>query len=111
VRFGGRRLFSWKKLIVSVGILVVLVVLAIVSYASARIYRVRQIENNFEQIHKGQTKQEVLKVLVSPDEVNTWEPCGPGCAERFWYYGFIERWGVDFDVNGKVIDAFYNVSP
>jgi outer membrane protein assembly factor BamE (lipoprotein component of BamABCDE complex) len=106
-----RPLFSWKRVIVSVGILVVLVALTIVSYASARIYRVRQIENDFEQIHKGQTKQEVLKVLGSPDEANTWERCGSGCAERFWYYGFIEQWGIDFDANGKVIDSFYNVSP
>ena len=51
------------------------------------------------------------KILGAPDEDNTWEYCGSDCAERFWYYGFIERWGVDFDVNGKVIDSFYNVSP
>ena len=93
------------------GVLVILVILAVVSYTSARIYRVRQIENDFEQIHKGQTKQEVQKILGSPDEDNTRQYCGSDCAERFWYYGFIERWGVDFDVNGKVIDSFYNVSP
>ena len=111
MRFDGRPLFSWKRLIVTVGVLVILFVLAVVGYASVRIHRVSRIENNFVQIHKGQTKQEVQKLLGSPDEVNAWESCGPDCAERFWYYGFIERWGVDFDANGKVIDSFYNVSP
>jgi hypothetical protein len=111
MRFAGKPLFSWKRSIFSVGVLVILVVLGLVGYASVRIHRLSKILNNFEQIHKGQTKQEVLKVLGSPDEANTWEYCGPGCAERFWYYGLIERWGVDFDANGKVIDSFYNVSP
>jgi hypothetical protein len=111
MRLGFKTVFSWKRLIVSVGILVILVVLGLAGYASVRIHRVSKIENNFDQIHKGQTKQEVQKILGLPDEVNTWEPCGPDCTERFWYYGLIERWGVDFDVNGKVIDSFYNVSP
>jgi|GEM_PF-5678401 len=111
MRFGGKPLFSWKRLIVSVGVLVILVVIGLVGYAAARIHRVSKISDSFNQIHKGQTKQEVLKVLGSPDEDNTWQYCGSGCAERFWYYGFIEGWGVDFDVNGMVIDSFNNVSP
>ena len=111
MRFGARPRFSWKRLIVSVGVLVILVVLGLGGYASIRVHRLSKIRNHFDQVHKGQTKQEVLRLLGSPDEANTWQYCGSDCAERFWYYGFIEQWGVDFDANGEVVDSFYNVSP
>jgi hypothetical protein len=32
------------------------------------------------------------------------------CAEEFWYYSFLERSGISFDKDGKVIHRTYNVS-
>jgi hypothetical protein len=105
---------SWRRILaVVIGALLV----SGVGYASARAYRIHNVRSHFDQVHEGQSQQEVRKLLGSPSEdIDCYCPSASEdyrrrCVERFWYYGFMEQWGVDFDVNGKVIGSFYNVSP
>jgi len=105
---------SWKKAFL---VLFAAVIVGLVAYASARVYRFGKIRSHFEEVQEGQSKAEVVRLLGSPDEdVACYVPGASEdyrnrCEERFWYYGFIELWGVDFDAKGKVIGSFHNVSP
>ena len=57
-------------------------------------------------------KRDVTQLLGEPSEI---EGCSPGgdekCAEVYEYSSFTERWGFNFDRDGKVIHKWYNVSP
>jgi hypothetical protein len=105
---------SWKKAIV---VLFAALIISLVGYASARVYRFAKTRSHFQEVHEGQSKAEVVRLLGSPDEdVACYVPMASEdyrnrCDERFWYYGFIELWGVDFDAKGKVMGSFHNVSP
>ena len=102
---------SWSRVIGGLIVIAVLTVVTLVGYASAKVYRVSKIQRHFGEIHKGQTKQEVLNILGSPDETTDCRSDDRECVETFWYYGFIERWMIYFDRYDRVIDVNYNVSP
>ena len=78
--------------------------------------RLRRFEAAFIRVQVGDSKDQVIKQLGQPGEVS---PCfhpreeselQRNCAEEFWYYSFLERWGISFDKDGKVIHTTYNVS-
>jgi hypothetical protein len=79
--------------------------------------RLQRFKAGFERIQVGDTKEQVINQLGQPGEVSacfhTREESAleRSCAEEFWYYSFMERWGISFDANGKVISSTYNVSP
>jgi len=73
--------------------------------------------DGFVRVQVGDTKEQVLKQLGRPGEISAcFHPSQESafqriCAEEFWYYGFLERWNISFDKDGRVIYTNYNVSP
>ena len=79
--------------------------------------RLQRLKAGFEKVEVGETKDQVIEQLGQPHEVS---PCfhpreetelGKKCVDVFWYYSFLERWGVSFDSDGRVIHTNYSVSP
>jgi len=68
----------------------------------------------FENLDIGDSRAKVLESLGQPDEIEVCvdrkaeDPLNKACVEQFWYKRFIERWGVSFDSNGRVIHKSYN---
>lgn len=93
--------------------IVIYVALATGIYCAASIgacvVKAKRYERGYAQLGVGDTKRDVTQLLGEPSEV---EPCyaGEKCAEVYVYYSFMERWGVVFDRDGKVVDKYYNVS-
>jgi hypothetical protein len=78
--------------------------------------RAQRFKTSFTRIQVGDTKEQVISQLGQPGETS---PCfHPSeeselqrkCADEFWYYSFLERWGISFDKDGKVIHKTFNVS-
>lgn len=97
--------------------LLVLVLLVSIGFLAGLYVREQRLKAGFIRIQAGDTKEQVIKQLGQPHEIS---PCfHPSdesesqriCFEVFWYYSFLERWGVYFDKQGKVIDTGYSVSP
>ena len=105
-----RSLFSRRQVTRLLVVIVASVILVGLGYAGTKVYRYSKVKNNFSQIQKGQTKQEVLNLIGPPDEITACRSEDRGCAETLWYYGFMERWIVYFDRSDRVIDVNYNVS-
>jgi len=100
---------TWFKVLV----LVVLVSAALLAGWTVRKHRFKA---GFMVVQVGDTKAEVIKQLGQPAEVT---PCfhpsseselDRKCSDVFWYYSFLERWGISFDRDGRVIHKTYNVS-
>ena len=95
----------------------VLTLLVSIGFFAGWHVRLQRFKAGFERIQVGDTKEQVINQLGQPAEVS---PCfhprdetelSRKCAEDFWYYSFMERWGVSFDADGKVIYTNYSVSP
>jgi hypothetical protein len=95
----------------------VLALLVSIAFPAGWYVRLQRFKAGFERVQVGDTKEQVINQLGQPAEIS---PCfhphdetelSRKCAEDFWYYSFMERWGVSFDANGRVIYTNYNVSP
>jgi hypothetical protein len=70
----------------------------------------------FAKMQVGDTKETVVQELGHPDEiercnnVSSKQDLNKGCFETYWFTSFLERWGVSFDKDGKIVDKTYNVS-
>lgn len=106
-----RRRFSRNRIVGFALVLVAALIIIGVGYVGTRMYRYSKIQNHFSEIQIGQTKEDVLRIIGSPDETTGCRSDHRECVETFWYYGYIERWAVYFDKHGRVIDRNYNVSP
>ncbi len=93
----------------------VLALLIGIGFLAGWYVRKQRFETRFAMVQVGDTKEQVIKQLGQAGEVS---PCfHPSkeselerkCAEEFWYYSFLERWGVSFDRDGRVIHTTYNV--
>ena len=72
-----------------------------------------ELEERFLKVETGQAKNEVIKLLGDPTEVEYCRPV-PGetpCAENLRYIRFMETWGVLVDGEGKVTGKYLQVSP
>ena len=94
----------------------VLVLLVSIGFLAGLYVREQRLKAGFLRIQEGDTREQVIKQLGQPGEVS---PCfhpsdqselQRNCAEEFWYYSFLERWGISFDAEGRVIVTTYNVS-
>ena len=95
----------------------VLVLLVSIAFVAGWFVRAKRFKDAFPRIQAGDAKEQVIRDLGQPDEIS---PCfhtsdenefHRKCAEVFWYYSFLERRSVSFDINGKVIISSYSVSP
>ena len=95
----------------------VFVVLLLVLAAVIVSYQVRRskLSSSIAKIQIGDTKESVVQTLGQPAEV---EACfersssndkSQPCVQTYWYKSFLERWGLSFNAEGKVIDKTYNV--
>src|ERR1044072_9812109 len=89
---------------------IVLVLLVSIGFFAGWYVRMRRFEAGFARIQVGDTKQHVIEQLGQPGEISAcFHPkkdeneLEKKCADQFWYYSFLERWGVSFDSNGRVI--------
>lgn len=103
LRFTRRMLFC---------LLVVVLAALGVSYYVRR----NRLATTFTRIQIGESKESFLEVLGKPTEVATCRDPNPyvdssqKCAQTYWYYSFLERWGFALNADGKIIDKIYNVS-
>lgn len=97
-------------------LLAFIVIVALLAYPVRWSVRSHRFKSAFDTVQVGDSKDEVIKQFGQPDEI---APCfhprhetelDRMCAEEFWYYAFLERWGISFDKQGKVIYKNYNVS-
>jgi|ERR1044071_3605977 len=95
----------------------VLALLVSIGFLAGWYVRQQRFKAGFTRIQVGDTKEQVISQLGQPGEIS---PCfHPSdetelqrkCAEDFWYYSFLERWGVSFDKDGRVLHTNYSVSP
>ena len=95
----------------------VLALLVSIGFLTGWYVRMQRFKAGFSRVQAGDTKDQIIKQLGQPGEIS---PCfhpsgesefGRKCAEVFWYYSFLERWGVYFDIDGRVLDTTYSVSP
>ena len=93
-----------------------LLVVVLAALASSYYVRRNRLATTFTRIHIGESKESLVQVLGKPTEVATCRDPNPfvdssqKCAETYWYYSFLERWGFALNADGKVIDKIYNVS-
>lgn len=96
---------------------IVLALLIGIGFLAGWYVRMKRFEAAFARVQVGDTKEQVITQLGQAGEVS---PCfhpreeselQRKCAEEFWYYSFLERWGVSFDGDGRVIHKTYSVSP
>ena len=80
--------------------------------------------NAFNEITKGEKKNQIIKKLGNPDEItkcdkNLWwgngdflgEDVNKNCKSYFIYKKrFLSKWGIGFDKNDKVISKYIYVS-
>jgi len=104
---------SWFRALVLV-LLVSIILLAGPVRCTVRAHRFKA---GYTAVQVGDSKDEVIEQLGQPPEIT---PCfhpkseselERKCADEFWYYSFLERWGISFDKGGRVIHKAYNVSP
>jgi hypothetical protein len=73
-----------------------------------------KLKNGFAGVQIGDTKQTVVQVLGQPEEV---ENCYSDpradpdkiCIEVYWYKSFLERRGISFNRDSRVVYKTYNV--
>ena len=95
----------------------VLALLISIAFVAGWCSRAQRFKDAFPRIQAGDRKEQVISDLGQPGEIS---PCfhwkdeseeQKKCAEVFWYYSFLERRGVAFDSDGRVIYTTYSVSP
>jgi hypothetical protein len=104
-------------------IAIVIVALAVTGLVLP-ILRIKLLEQHYNQVEKGQSKESVEARLGKPAEIkrcteNIWwdaqflKKNKGECQEEFWYYSHItpEMWTIGFDENGRVISKYHYVSP
>ena len=74
-------------------------------------YRRMTIMKGYAKVENGMSDAEVREQMGEPNEI---EPCRKSsdldpCQSTYLFYVPIEKWGVDFDSDGKVIGKYYNV--
>ena len=95
----------------------VLALLVSVAFLAVWYVRAQRFKDAFPRIQAGDAKEQVIRELGQPGEISPcfhWRDDGElqrKCAEVFWYYSFLERRGVAFDIDGRVIYTTYSVSP
>lgn len=104
-----------KNLRVIVLLVAFLVVIAVSAFIASSHVRSKRRSVAFARVQVGDTKQTVTQLFGStPEEVSncndTHDQFRGKCAERYWYFSFLERWEILFDRDGKVIDKGHNVS-
>ena len=105
-----------KRVSLSLASVVVLTPLfAVVVLAVAFIYvevRSSMRSREYDRIEAGMTEAEVQQEMGRPGEI---EPCRNSgrvkpCKQTYWYFSFMERWGISLDDDNRVLDKTYNVS-
>jgi len=103
---------TWFKALV----LVLLVSIIVLAGPVRCTVRANRFKAGYEAVQVGDSKDEVITQLGQPAEI---APCfHPSseselqrkCADEFWYYSFLQRWGISFDKDERVIHKTYNVS-
>lgn len=103
---------TWFKVFVLM-LLVSIVLLAGPVRCTVRAHRFKV---GYEAVQVGDSKDEVIKLLGQPAEISPcFHPSSESeleriCADEFWYYSFLERWGISFAKDERVIHKTYNVS-
>jgi len=87
--------------------IVALIILIPIGFAARFVYRERALADQYERLKRGTSKQDVLESFGQPNEVKGCNP-NPNCKDYFMYISFMERWGVVFDNEDRVVDKFYN---
>jgi len=101
------------------------IVLLPVLYVSSCSIIASHTQREFDAIHVGSTKQQVVDAMGDPSVLEgssgppfrryTAYACAGACVERFWYENRmgmdIEAWSVAFDANGTVIETSHLTSP
>lgn len=91
-------------------------VIALAALAFSWHVKSKSFSAGYAKLQVGDTKQIVVQVLGQPEEIENCYDSGSKedltkrCVETYWYKSFLERWGLSFDRDGKVIDKTYNVS-
>lgn len=67
-------------------------------------------EKSFSQISVGDSKEKVISIFGKPSRVEKCFNAKDSCVEAYFYTGFLEEWGLDFDKEGKIIYTFHKVS-
>ena len=73
----------------------------------------------YSQVAEGDPEQRVVDIMGQPSEKqDCYRPRYSGndalwreCAEKYWYYGYMEEWVVVVGTNGKVVAKGHSVSP
>lgn len=105
-----------KSFTIKALLLALIVSVALMAYPVRWYVRSHRFESAFDAVQVGDSKDEVIKQCGQPDENSPcFHPSAESelqriCADEFWYYSFLERWGISFDKQGKVIAKTYNVS-
>ena len=103
---------TWFKALV----LALLVSIALLAGPVRWTVRAHRFKAGFLAVQVGDSKDEVIKQLGQPGEITPcFHPSSESelerkCSDEFWYYSFLERWGISFDKDERVIHKTYNVS-
>ena len=84
-----------------------LLTLIVIGYAASLVYHERSRVSRYERLSRGISKPDVLNSFGQPDEIRVCDSSSD-CKDYFIYLSFMERWGVVFDNEDRVIDKFYN---
>jgi hypothetical protein len=81
--------------------------------------RKKDFENDYSQIHIGDSEQKVVQLYGQPEETcdcsefkrpSSLEVIQKYCVKVYWYRSFLQQWIFFFDKDGKLIHKAYNVS-
>ena len=81
----------------------------LLGYFGAGEFKRRSLSESFKKIRPGESKSDVIDLLGEPGEIETCKG-SETCKDVFLYYTFLERRGIVFDRDDRVIDKYYNVS-
>jgi hypothetical protein len=93
-----------------------LLAIGLVILAASHYVRRSRLATTYTKVQMGDSKQTLVQVIGDPNEIamcqdpNSNVDKSQKCAETYWYYSFLERWGFALNADGKVIDKIYNVS-
>ena len=103
---------TWFKVLV----LVLLVSIILLAGPVRCTVRANRFKAGYEAVQVGDSKDEVIKQLGQPAEIAPcYHPSSESelqrkCFDEFWYYSFLQRWGISFDKDERVIHKTYSVS-
>ena len=106
-----------KRLTIIILSLAFVAVFAVSAFVVSSRIRSKRLSAAFAKVEVGDTNKTVVQLFGNPpDEVsNCYYPSSidernKKCVETYWYFSFLERWEIDFDRDGKVVDKGHNVS-